>query len=57
MMPAACRYVCILEKFVSLGVEMLPRMEGFVDVEPTSLKALTEGMHSKEALELVGGGF
>lgn len=56
-MPAACRYVCILEKFVSLGVEMLPRMEGFVDVEPTSLKALTEGMHSKEALELVGGGF
>jgi hypothetical protein len=26
---------------------------GFVDVQPTSLTALTEGIHSKEALELV----
>lgn len=46
-------YVSILEKFILLGVEMLPRMDGYVDVAPTNLKALTEGIHSKEALELV----
>ena len=46
-------YVTILEKFLHLRVEMLPRLEGFVDVSPTSLSALTEGIHSKEALELV----
>lgn len=46
-------YVSILEKFLLLGVEMLPRMDGFVDVPATNLKALTEGIHSREALELV----
>lgn len=46
-------YVSILEKFLLLRVEMLPRMDGFVDVSPTNLTALTEGIHSKEALELV----
>ncbi|KAG1679460.1 hypothetical protein FOA52_007752 [Chlamydomonas sp. UWO 241] len=46
-------YVSILERFVLLRVEMLPRMDGFVDVAPQSLTALTEGIHSKEALELV----
>lgn len=46
-------YVSILEKFIMLGVEMLPRLDGYVDVPSTNLKALTESMHSKEALELV----
>ncbi|KAF8065452.1 UV-B-induced protein [Scenedesmus sp. PABB004] len=46
-------YVSILEKFVVLGVEMLPRLDGFVDAGPANLVALTEGIHSKEALELV----
>lgn len=40
-------YVSILEKFLLLRVEMLPRMDGFVDVGPASLTALTEGIHSK----------
>ena len=46
-------YVSILEKFLLLNVEMLPRMDGLVDVSPVNLKAFTEGLHSKEALELV----
>jgi len=46
-------YMSILEKFVLVGVPMLPRLEGEVDVMPTNLKALTEGIHSKEALEMV----
>lgn len=46
-------YLCILEKFVAVGVEMLPRLDGFVDAEPTNLKMLTEGLHSQEALDLV----
>ncbi|GFR44870.1 hypothetical protein Agub_g6213 [Astrephomene gubernaculifera] len=46
-------YVSILEKFLMLGVDMLPRMDGFVDPPMTNLKALTEGLHSREALELV----
>ncbi|KAF6254514.1 hypothetical protein COO60DRAFT_1703295 [Scenedesmus sp. NREL 46B-D3] len=46
-------YVSILEKFLLLQVEMLPRLDGFVDAGPANLVALTEGIHSKEALELV----
>jgi len=46
-------YVSILEKFVGLGLELLPRMEAFVDAGNINLKALTEGVHSREALELV----
>jgi hypothetical protein len=32
---------------------MLLLLAGFVDVPSANLKALTEGVHSKEALELV----
>lgn len=32
---------------------MLPRLDGVVDVPGTNLKALTEGIHSKEALAMV----
>lgn len=46
-------YVSILERFVLLGVEMLPRLDGVVDARQANLLALTEGIHSKEALELV----
>lgn len=46
-------YLCILEKFLLLDVEMLPRMEGFVNAPTKDLKPLTEGIHSKEAVELV----
>jgi hypothetical protein len=45
-------YVCILEKFQELGVEMLPRVEP-IDESLEALKALTEGVHSREALQLV----
>eukprot|EP00192_Tetraselmis_astigmatica_P024558 CAMPEP_0117695560 /NCGR_PEP_ID=MMETSP0804-20121206/28201_1 /TAXON_ID=1074897 /ORGANISM="Tetraselmis astigmatica, Strain CCMP880" /LENGTH=408 /DNA_ID=CAMNT_0005509633 /DNA_START=400 /DNA_END=1623 /DNA_ORIENTATION=+ len=46
-------YLSILEKFVLLQVSMLPRMEGEVDIPHSNLKALTEGIHSKEALAMV----
>jgi hypothetical protein len=46
-------YLCVLEKFVALQVPMLPRMDGVVDVESANLKALTDGIHSREALEMV----
>lgn len=46
-------YYSILSKFVGAGVEMLPKMDGVVGVNPLNLKTLTEGIHTKEALELV----
>lgn len=45
-------YVCILEKFKELGVDMLPRVEP-IDENIETLKALTEGVHSREALQMV----
>ena len=45
-------YASVLEKFLELGLQMLPRMDSVLDT-PTNLKALTEGLHSKEALEHV----
>eukprot|EP00803_Ostreobium_quekettii_P001375 evm.model.scf_910.1 EVM.evm.TU.scf_910.1 scf_910:24458-29165(-) len=46
-------YISILEKFVVLNVDMLPRMEDDIDVSDIDLSVLTEGIHSKEAIELV----
>lgn len=46
-------YLTILERFVLLGVDMLPRMDGFVDAGAANLKVLTESIHSMEALELL----
>ena len=45
-------YICILEKFQEIGVTLLP------DVSPipeslSALKSLTEGVHTKEALDMV----
>ena len=45
-------YASVLEKFLELGLQMLPRMDSVLDT-PTNLRALTEGLHSKEALEHV----
>ncbi|KAK9842873.1 hypothetical protein WJX74_003735 [Apatococcus lobatus] len=45
-------YASVLEKFLELELQMLPRMDSVLDT-PTNLKALTEGLHSKDALEHV----
>ncbi len=48
-------YASVLERFVELGVPMLPRVESIVEA-PGDLKALTEGVHSREARLDTGGG-
>jgi len=45
-------YVCILEKFRQLGVSMLPQL-GPMHEDMDALKALTEGVHTREAIEMV----
>lgn len=45
-------YVCILEKFQSIGVGLLLAVEP-IEESVETLKALTEGVHTKEALEMV----
>lgn len=45
-------YVCILEKFRSIGVNMLAQL-GPIHEDMNALKALTEGVHTREALEMV----
>lgn len=45
-------YVSVLERFLEIGVNMMPRLEN-VPENHTTLKALTEGIHTREALELV----
>lgn len=45
-------YVCILECFQEVGVRMMPAVAP-IEESLDDLKALTEGVHSKEALEMV----
>lgn len=45
-------YVSVLERFLEVGVSMMPRLEN-VSENHTTIKALTEGIHTLEALELV----
>jgi len=45
-------YICILERFQRIGVDLLPRVEP-IQESATTLKALTEGVHSMEAIQLV----
>lgn len=45
-------YICILERFQLLGVDLLPSVSP-IQESLEALKALTEGMHTKEALEMV----
>jgi hypothetical protein len=46
-------YLCILEEFIKLGISMLPKMDNYTDIASASLTPLMEGVHSKEALQLV----
>jgi len=46
-------YYSVLRKFMSLGVDLLPPLDGAADVGSVNLVALTKGVHSVEALELV----
>ena len=47
-------YVSVLEKFVELGVEMMPHLQQGPGEENSAMfKALTEGIHSLEALDMV----
>eukprot|EP01026_Neomeris_dumetosa_P009403 TRINITY_DN1317_c0_g1_i10.p2 TRINITY_DN1317_c0_g1~~TRINITY_DN1317_c0_g1_i10.p2 ORF type:complete len:185 (-),score=38.58 TRINITY_DN1317_c0_g1_i10:2-556(-) len=46
-------YVSVLEKFVRLNIDMMPRMDGVVDIRDHDLTTLMEGVHSREALEMV----
>jgi hypothetical protein len=43
----------VLSKFVSLGVDLMPAMDGVTEVGGGNYKALTEDVHSADALELV----
>jgi len=45
-------YVCILERFQALGVDLLPQVAP-IEESVAALKALTEGVHTKEALDMV----
>lgn len=46
-------YMCVLESFMELGISMLPRSDNYTDAAAVSLQPLMEGVHSKEALDLV----
>ncbi|KAL4420096.1 hypothetical protein ABPG77_000577 [Micractinium sp. CCAP 211/92] len=45
-------YICILEKFQEIGVDMLPRVEP-IEESSATLRSLTEGVHSREAIDMV----
>jgi hypothetical protein len=45
-------YFCILDRFRQVGVRMLPQL-GPMHEDLDALKALTEGVHTKEAIEMV----
>uniref|UniRef100_A0A7S3UHH8 DUF760 domain-containing protein n=1 Tax=Picocystis salinarum TaxID=88271 RepID=A0A7S3UHH8_9CHLO len=46
-------YACIVQNFVRIGVTLLPKLDGLVDAAPVDLNALTQGVHTPEALEMV----
>ena len=35
-------YICVIEKFVALGVPMMPQLETISDSQPGSIHALTK---------------
>jgi hypothetical protein len=45
-------YICILEKFQTLGVNLLPNISPIPE-SLAALRSLTEGVHTKEALDMV----
>lgn len=46
-------YMCILEEFIKLNIGMLPKMDNYTDIDSISLSPLMEGVHTREALDLV----
>lgn len=46
-------YASILHKFINLGVDMLPPLDGNHEITPADLNKLTSGVHAPDALELV----
>jgi hypothetical protein len=46
-------YFSVLRKFMSLGVDLLPPLDGRSDPGGANLASLTKGVHSADALELV----
>ena len=47
-------YMCVVQKFQALGIPLLPPLnQPYVDAPQGNLQLLTEGVHSKEAVELV----
>lgn len=46
-------YASVLHKFVNIGVDLLPSLDGVSHIENANYKALTEGVHSEDALMLV----
>lgn len=46
-------YASVLHKFVALGVDLLPPLDGAFDIRPVDLNALTKGVHTPEALDMV----
>ncbi|KAK9813991.1 hypothetical protein WJX73_008402 [Symbiochloris irregularis] len=48
-------YMNVLEKFIELGIDMMPHLQVPSNQDPNAniFKALTEGIHSKEALDMV----
>ena len=45
-------YICILDKFRQIGVNMMANL-GPIHEDMDTLRALTEGVHTKEAIEMV----
>lgn len=46
-------YASVLHKFIDLGVDMLPPLDGNNEITPADLNKLTSGVHTPDALELV----
>jgi hypothetical protein len=46
-------YASVLHKFIDLGVDMLPPLDGNAEITPADLNKLTSGVHTPDALELV----
>lgn len=46
-------YANILHKFGNIGVDLIPSLDGISHIVNANYKALTEGVHSEDALQLV----
>jgi hypothetical protein len=46
-------YMCILEEFLKLGVNMLPPASNYTDVPSVNLQPLMDDVHTSQAMDLV----